>query len=127
MEEDKEAKHLIREKYPQFFTTEDQLPETPAKTTNKTLSVIPHPRLTTESPILSSELESRGRCQGLYNPPAFFTLSKICHDCYNLYMEHEVHSLCMSDCFSSSYFFYCAKSLLKEEDKVLELVRSVGK
>ena len=67
------------------------------------------------------------KCRGLYNPAAYQKLRNICTDCYNLYKEPEVHTLCMSGCFDSPYFFTCVKSLMMEEEMVQGLVKMVGK
>merc|ERR1712243_309660 len=43
-------------------------------------------------------------CRGRYDTAIYTTLDNICEDCYNLYKEPDVHSMCRADCFSSGYF-----------------------
>ena len=50
------------------------------------------------------------KCRGLHNPPVYQKLKNICDDCYNLYKNHDVHILCVSDCFGSFYFISCVKA-----------------
>jgi hypothetical protein len=66
-------------------------------------------------------------CQGRYDTAIFTTLNRVCEDCYNLYKEPEVHGLCRSGCFSTSYFQRCLQALLLEEDEYLELIQIIGK
>ena len=66
-------------------------------------------------------------CRGLYNPSAYKKLELICTDCYNLFKESEVFNFCMSGCFESPFFMTCVRSLMMEEDMVMELVKLVGK
>merc|ERR1711915_694855 len=66
-------------------------------------------------------------CRGLYNPSAYKRLELICSDCYNLFKESDIYSFCMTGCFDSPVFFTCVRSLMLEEDMVMELVRMVGK
>ena len=92
------------------------------------------------------------QCRGEYDPSRFAQLDGICEDCYNLYREPEVHSLCRyslirhqtrqsednsftslyknrKDCFSSDTFKQCLQSLLleKESQFYLDLVQIIGK
>ena len=41
------------------------------------------------------------KCKGLYNPSAYTRLVNICRDCFNIYKEPEVYSLCMGGCFEN--------------------------
>ena len=66
-------------------------------------------------------------CRGLYNPSAFKKLELICTDCYNLFKESEVYTYCMAGCFETPFFLTCVRSLMMEEDMVMELVKMVGK
>jgi len=34
------------------------------------------------------------QCKGVYNKEIFAKLENICHDCYNLYRDSELYSLC---------------------------------
>ena len=33
-------------------------------------------------------------CRGRYDPAIYTTLDNICEDCYNLYKEPDIHSMC---------------------------------
>ena len=66
-------------------------------------------------------------CRGLHNPSAFKKLELICTDCYNLFKESEVYTYCMTGCFETPFFLTCVRSLMMEEDMVMELVKMVGK
>jgi hypothetical protein len=68
-----------------------------------------------------------GNCKGLYNPSAYTRLVNICRDCFNIYKDPEVYSLCMGGCFDSQYFMHCAKTLLVEEQSFKTLIAQVGK
>ena len=35
-------------------------------------------------------------CRGRYDTAIFTTLDNICEDCYNLYKEPDIHSMCRS-------------------------------
>ena len=70
---------------------------------------------------------SYSKCRGLHNPSVYQKLKNICDDCYNLYKNHDVHILCMSDCFGSFYFISCVKSLMLEQDRVDTMVNILGK
>ena len=56
-------------------------------------------------------------CTGMYDRSSFAALDSVCDDCYNLYKEPEVHSLCRSDCFTSAFFRRCVDSLMLQEKK----------
>ena len=44
-------------------------------------------------------------CRGRYDPAIYTTLDNICEDCYNLYKEPDIHSMCrLVDVFSVSNF-----------------------
>ena len=36
-------------------------------------------------------------CRGRYDTAIFTTLDNICEDCYNLYKEPDIHSMCRSE------------------------------
>ena len=76
---------------------------------------------------MSSQKSTSAMCKGLYNPSAYTRLVTICRDCFNLYKEPEVYSLCMGGCFDSQHFMHCAKTLLLEEKKAKTLINQVGK
>ena len=75
----------------------------------------------------STKKSLSAKCRGLYNPQAYYKLVNICRDCFNLFKEPEVYSLCMGGCFDSQHFMHCAKILLVEGEKVKSLVNLVGK
>nr|XP_022902307.1 crustacean hyperglycemic hormone isoform X2 [Onthophagus taurus] len=51
-------------------------------------------------------------CKGQYNKSVFARLDRICEDCYNLFREPEIHTLCREDCFTSEVFQGCIEILL---------------
>ena len=63
----------------------------------------------------------------MYNPEVFTSLTRMCRDCYNMYREVDVYSLCTSNCFTSQTFLGCARSLLIQEDKAKSLADILGK
>ncbi|XP_068892917.1 ion transport peptide isoform X2 [Tenebrio molitor] len=56
------------------------------------------------------------QCKGVYDKSIFAKLDSICEDCYNLFREPQLHSLCRSQCFSTKYFVGCVESLLLSEE-----------
>merc|ERR1712165_138370 len=66
-------------------------------------------------------------CRGRYDTAIYTTLDNICEDCYNLYKEPDVHSMCRADCFSSGYFQYCLQALLLEEDRFVNMAQVIGR
>jgi hypothetical protein len=69
------------------------------------------------------------QCKGVYDKGIFAKLDRICDDCYNLYREPQLHSLCRSNCFGSPYFKGCLDALLlgEEEGKFDEMIEVLGK
>ncbi|KAH1000993.1 hypothetical protein HUJ04_013258 [Dendroctonus ponderosae] len=71
-------------------------------------------------PLLTHHLSKRSffdiQCKGVYDKTIFAKLDRICEDCYNLFREPQVHSLCMSKCFTTEYFTGCVESLLKSDE-----------
>ena len=65
-------------------------------------------------------------CRGLYDPAAHRRLLNVCRDCYNLFREAEVFSMCTANCFDSPFFLTCAKALLLEIDTVVKDTMTVG-
>ncbi|XP_015607013.1 ion transport peptide isoform X2 [Cephus cinctus] len=57
------------------------------------------------------------QCKGVYDKSLFARLDRICEDCYNLFREPQLHSLCRQDCFSTQYFTSCVQALLLEDEK----------
>ncbi|XP_075216159.1 ion transport peptide isoform X2 [Lycorma delicatula] len=56
------------------------------------------------------------KCKGVYDRSIFARLDRICEDCYNLFREHSLHSLCRKDCFTSDYFKGCIDVLLLQDE-----------
>ncbi|OXA42830.1 ion transport peptide isoform X2 [Folsomia candida] len=69
------------------------------------------------------------QCKGVYDKGIFAKLDRICDDCYNLYREPQLHSLCRSNCFGSPYFKGCLDALLlnEEDGKFDEMIEILGK
>ncbi|XP_055701449.1 ion transport peptide isoform X2 [Phlebotomus papatasi] len=55
-------------------------------------------------------------CKGVFNKSIFFRLDRICEDCYSLFREPQLHSLCKDKCFDNEYFNGCVEALLLEEE-----------
>ncbi|CAH1185666.1 unnamed protein product [Phyllotreta striolata] len=55
------------------------------------------------------------QCKGVYDKSIFARLDQICEDCYNLFREPSIYSLCRDDCFSTKYFGGCCETLLCED------------
>uniref|UniRef100_A0A7G3AA75 Putative crustacean chh/mih/gih neurohormone family n=1 Tax=Lutzomyia longipalpis TaxID=7200 RepID=A0A7G3AA75_LUTLO len=55
-------------------------------------------------------------CKGVFNKSIFFRLDRICEDCYSLFREPQLHSLCKENCFGNEYFTGCVEALLLEEE-----------
>ncbi|XP_031327411.1 ion transport peptide-like isoform X1 [Photinus pyralis] len=66
-------------------------------------------------PLLSHHLTKRAfadqQCKGVYDKSIYARLDRICEDCYNLFREPELHSLCKKNCFKSPYFQTCIDTL----------------
>ncbi|XP_053594169.1 ion transport peptide [Microplitis demolitor] len=56
-------------------------------------------------------------CKGVYDKSIFARLDRVCEDCYNLFREPQLHTLCRQDCFSTKYFTSCIQALLLEDEK----------
>nr|ABO43964.1 putative ion transport peptide-like precursor [Daphnia magna] len=59
-------------------------------------------------------------CKGLYDKSIFARLDRICQDCYNLYREPELHTLCRKNCFTTNYFKGCLDALLINDEKNIQ-------
>ncbi|CAG9136472.1 unnamed protein product [Plutella xylostella] len=57
------------------------------------------------------------QCKGVYDASIFARLDRICDDCYNLFREPELYTLCRKDCFTSDYFKGCVE-VLQETDQL---------
>ncbi|XP_059609266.1 ion transport peptide isoform X2 [Phlebotomus argentipes] len=55
-------------------------------------------------------------CKGVFNKSIFFRLDRICEDCYSLFREPQLHSLCKENCFDNEYFAGCVEALLLDEE-----------
>ncbi|XP_015513537.1 ion transport peptide-like isoform X1 [Neodiprion pinetum] len=55
-------------------------------------------------------------CKGVYDRSLFARLDRICEDCYNLFREPQLHSLCSKNCFTSDYFKGCLDVLLLQDE-----------
>ncbi|XP_011310177.1 ion transport peptide isoform X2 [Fopius arisanus] len=69
------------------------------------------------------------QCKGIYDKSIFARLDRICEDCYNLFREPQLHTLCRQDCFQTKYFTSCIQALLLEDEKekFLEMVEYLGR
>nr|UES72911.1 ion transport-like protein [Carausius morosus] len=56
------------------------------------------------------------QCKGVYDKSIFARVDRICEDCYNLFREPTLHSLCRKNCFTSDYFKACVDVLLLQDD-----------
>nr|CAH0102332.1 unnamed protein product [Daphnia galeata] len=61
-------------------------------------------------------------CKGLYDKSIFARLDRICQDCYSLYREPELHTLCRKNCFTTNYFKGCLDALLINDEKDIQRV-----
>ncbi|XP_049877125.1 CHH-like protein isoform X1 [Pectinophora gossypiella] len=62
------------------------------------------------------------QCKGVYDAAIFARLDRICDDCYTLFREPQLYSLCRKDCFTTDYFKGCVE-VLRETDQ-LELFKT---
>ncbi|XP_065345450.1 ion transport peptide-like isoform X3 [Cloeon dipterum] len=62
------------------------------------------------------------QCKGVYDKSIFARLDRICEDCYNLFREPQLHSLCRKECFTTNYFKGCIDSLMLQDE--LEEIQS---
>ncbi|XP_063978055.1 ion transport peptide-like isoform X1 [Diachasmimorpha longicaudata] len=56
------------------------------------------------------------QCKGIYDKSIFARLDRICEDCYNLFREPQLHTLCRKNCFTSDYFKSCLDVLLLQDE-----------
>ncbi|KAG9509834.1 hypothetical protein GZH46_01636 [Fragariocoptes setiger] len=60
-------------------------------------------------------------CLGNFDKAKFARLERVCEECYQLYREPDLHSMCRQDCFRNSVFTRCVDALLlTHEQKKLE-------
>ncbi|KAF2900577.1 hypothetical protein ILUMI_05619 [Ignelater luminosus] len=71
-------------------------------------------------PLLSHHLTKRAfadqQCKGVYDKSIYARLDRICEDCYNLFREPELHTLCKKSCFTTDYFKACLESLQLQDE-----------
>lgn len=99
------------------------------------------------NPLSKYSFTEISNCKGMYDMRIYASLNSICDDCYNLFRDPEVHSLCRYDtftifyhliwqvlepwiypnlllnrknCFTSKYFKGCLEVLLIKDVKQLE-------
>ncbi|RZC33292.1 ion transport peptide [Asbolus verrucosus] len=75
--------------------------------------------------LLSHHLTKRSffdiQCKGVYDKSIFARLDRICEDCYNLFREPQLHSLCRKNCFTTDYFKGCLETLqLSDEETQIQ-------
>ncbi|GIY15281.1 ion transport peptide-like [Caerostris extrusa] len=46
-------------------------------------------------------------CMGVYDKAKFARLDRVCEECYQLFRESDVHTLCRSNCFKNNFFTQC--------------------
>ncbi|CAF4788128.1 unnamed protein product [Pieris macdunnoughi] len=56
-------------------------------------------------------------CKGVFDAAIFARLDRICDDCYNLFREPQLYTLCRKDCFMTDYFKGCVE-VLQETDQL---------
>ncbi|KAF5283851.1 hypothetical protein FQA39_LY04671, partial [Lamprigera yunnana] len=56
------------------------------------------------------------QCKGVYDKSIYARLDRICEDCYNLFREPEIHTLCKRNCFTTEYFKACLDSLQLQDE-----------
>ncbi|KAJ9587004.1 hypothetical protein L9F63_019401 [Diploptera punctata] len=55
------------------------------------------------------------QCKGVFDKTIFARLDRVCEDCYNLFREPHLHTLCRQDCFTTDYFKGCMDVLLEDD------------
>ncbi|XP_012544168.1 CHH-like protein isoform X1 [Bombyx mandarina] len=56
-------------------------------------------------------------CKGVFDAAIFARLDRICDDCFNLFREPQLYTLCRKDCFTTDYFKGCVE-VLRETDQL---------
>ncbi|GIY33227.1 ion transport peptide-like [Caerostris darwini] len=56
-------------------------------------------------------------CMGVYDKAKFARLDRVCEECYQLFRESDVHTLCRSNCFKNNFFTQCVDALLLQKDQ----------
>ncbi|CAH2984762.1 unnamed protein product [Chilo suppressalis] len=69
------------------------------------------------------------QCKGVYDAAIFARLDRICDDCYNLFREPQLYTLCREKCFQTPFFKGCMESLYlyDEEEQIDQMIDFVGK
>ncbi|CAH1115512.1 unnamed protein product [Psylliodes chrysocephalus] len=67
------------------------------------------------------------QCKGVYDKSIFARLDQICEDCYNLFREPPVYSMCRDHCFTTKTFGGCCESLLCENvDEIQDMIKQLN-
>ncbi|CAH1163333.1 unnamed protein product [Phaedon cochleariae] len=68
------------------------------------------------------------QCKGVYDKSIFARLDRICEDCYNLFREPSVHSLCRDKCFTTDIFKGCCETLqlCDEIDQIQAMIKQLN-
>ncbi|XP_037295131.1 CHH-like protein isoform X2 [Manduca sexta] len=68
-------------------------------------------------------------CKGVYDASIFARLDRVCDDCYNLFREPQLYTLCRAKCFTTPYFKGCMESLYlyDEKEQIDQMIDFVGK
>ncbi|XP_041984553.1 CHH-like protein isoform X2 [Aricia agestis] len=56
------------------------------------------------------------QCKGVFDAAIFARLDRVCDDCYNLFREPELYTLCRDGCFTTEYFKGCVEVLQEQEN-----------
>jgi len=72
------------------------------------------------NPLSKYSFTEVSNCKGMYDMRIYARLNSICNDCYNLFRDPEIHTLCRKNCFTSKYFKGCLEVLLIKDVKQLE-------
>ena len=60
------------------------------------------------------------QCKGIYDKSIFARLDRICEDCYNLFREPQLHTLCRYYHVSSNYFFLFKSKLIHSKSPIYD-------
>ncbi|CAH1115508.1 unnamed protein product [Psylliodes chrysocephalus] len=67
------------------------------------------------------------QCKGVYDKSIFARLDQICEDCYNLFREPPLYTMCRDRCFSTKAFGGCCESLLCENvDEIKDMIKQLN-
>ncbi|GFY41117.1 u31-Nephitoxin-Nsp1c_1 [Trichonephila inaurata madagascariensis] len=54
-------------------------------------------------------------CKGTYDETKLHQVARVCDECYELYHEDTMRTLCADKCFSTTYFTGCVESIGQSE------------